>query len=231
MSGHVMARSSMLPHVTSRKSRTWKQMCLIRLLLPHASYGTLHSQRVTEHLQIQIFVLSRVTKMEEKLIEAVRRRSYLFDMVSPDYRDHRVRQEAWEEIGKELNISEGRESIEDEPRSGSPSSARTDENVDRIRDLMRSDRRLTVRMIGEELNLTHTTVHQILTNELGMRKICAKMVPKNSSQDQKNIRKERCPDFLDSIENDPHFLERVITGDESWGLSTTQKPSARAWSS
>ena len=113
-------------------------------------------------------------------------------------------------------FSEGRESIEDEPRSGRPSSSRTDENVDRIRDLVRSDRRLTVRMIGEELNLTHTTVHQILTNELGMRKICAKMVPKNLSQDQKNIRKERCLDFLNSIENDPHFLERVITGDESW---------------
>lgn len=113
-------------------------------------------------------------------------------------------------------FSEGRESIEDEPRTGRPSSSRTDENVDRIRDLVRSDRRLTVRMIGEELNLSHTTVHQILTNELEMRKICAKMVPKNLSQDQKNIRKERCLDFLDSIENDPHFLERVITGDESW---------------
>ncbi|GFW49647.1 uncharacterized protein TNCV_2844271 [Trichonephila clavipes] len=56
------------------------------------------------------------------------------------------------------------------------------ENVVRVRDLVRSDRRLTVRMIGEELNLNHTTVHQILTNELKMRKICAKMVPKNLSQ-------------------------------------------------
>ncbi|GFW05041.1 putative transposase [Trichonephila clavipes] len=37
-------------------------------------------------------------------------------------------------------------------------------------------------MIGEEQNLNHTTVHQILTNELKMRKICAKMVPKNLSQ-------------------------------------------------
>ena len=73
---------------------------------------------------------------------------------------------------------------EDEPRSGRPSSSRTDENVDRIRDLVRSDRRLTVRMIGEELNLTHTTVHQILTNELKMRKICAKMVPKTPATQQ-----------------------------------------------
>ncbi|GFX21934.1 protein GVQW3 [Trichonephila clavipes] len=74
-------------------------------------------------------------------------------------------------------FSEGRESIEDEPRSGRPSVSKTAENVVRVRDLVRSDRRLTVRMIGEELNLNRTTVHQILTNELKIRKICAKMVP------------------------------------------------------
>ncbi|GFU24727.1 protein GVQW3 [Trichonephila clavipes] len=76
-------------------------------------------------------------------------------------------------------FSEGRESIEDEPRSGRTSVSKTAENVVRIQDLLRSDRRLAVRMIGEELNSNHTTVHQILTNELKMRKICSKMVPKN----------------------------------------------------
>ncbi|GFX20730.1 protein GVQW3 [Trichonephila clavipes] len=79
-------------------------------------------------------------------------------------------------------FSEGRESIEDEPRSGRPSVSKTAENAVGVQDLVRSDRRLTVRMIGEELNLNHTTVHQILTNELKMRKICAKMVLKNLSQ-------------------------------------------------
>ncbi|KAJ8942555.1 hypothetical protein NQ318_021957, partial [Aromia moschata] len=44
-------------------------------------------------------------------------------------------------------FAEGRESI-DESRSGRPSSSKTVENVDRIRDLVRSDRRLTTRMIG-----------------------------------------------------------------------------------
>ncbi|GFV43000.1 HTH_48 domain-containing protein [Trichonephila clavipes] len=45
--------------------------------------------------------------------------------------------------------SEGRESIEDEPRSGRPSVSKAAENVGRVRDLVRSDhRRLTVRLIG-----------------------------------------------------------------------------------
>ncbi|GFY26438.1 HTH_48 domain-containing protein [Trichonephila clavipes] len=78
--------------------------------------------------------------------------------------------------------AEGRESIEDESRNGRPSVSKTTENVVRVRDLAYLDRRLAVRMIGEELNLNHTTVHQILTNELKMRKICAKMVPKTLSQ-------------------------------------------------
>ncbi|GFV45625.1 down syndrome cell adhesion molecule-like protein Dscam2 [Trichonephila clavipes] len=53
---------------------------------------------------------------------------------------------------------EERESIEDKPRSGRPSVSKTAENAVRVRDLVRSHRRLTVRMIGEELDSNHTTV-------------------------------------------------------------------------
>jgi len=75
-------------------------------------------------------------------------------------------------------FSDGRESIKDEPRSGRPTS-KTDDTVEKVRALVRSDRRLTVRMIASELNLNHTMVHQILTQELAMRNVCAKIVPKN----------------------------------------------------
>ncbi|GFT88633.1 putative transposase [Trichonephila clavipes] len=49
-------------------------------------------------------------------------------------------------------------------------------------------------MIAEESNLNHTTVHQILTNELKMRKICAKMVPKNLSQVNRFLASKNIPD-------------------------------------
>ena len=42
--------------------------------------------------------------MEEMLIEKVRQRTFLYDTKSPDYRDQRVRANAWEETGKELKI-------------------------------------------------------------------------------------------------------------------------------
>ncbi|GFW71819.1 HTH_48 domain-containing protein [Trichonephila clavipes] len=92
--------------------------------------------------------------------------------------------EEWDKLPQQLLdnvVQKGRESIEDKPRSERPSVSKTAENVVRVRDLVLSDRRLTVGMIGEELNLNHIIVHQILTNELKMRKICAKMVPKNLS--------------------------------------------------
>jgi len=73
---------------------------------------------------------------------------------------------------------EGREQVEDEPRAGRPSTSKTDDNVERMRSLVRADRRLTMRMISSELNLNRFNVHQILTEDLDMRKVCAKMVPK-----------------------------------------------------
>lgn len=54
-------------------------------------------------------------------------------------------------------FSNGRESVKGESRSGRPSTSRNDENVKRIETLVRSDRRLTVRLIADELNLNRTT--------------------------------------------------------------------------
>jgi len=59
--------------------------------------------------------------------------------------------------------------------------------VEIVRALVRSDRRLTVRMIASELNFNHTTVHQILTEELAMKKFCAKFFsqkPDNRTEGQ-----------------------------------------------
>ena len=49
-----------------------------------------------------------------------------------------------------------------------------------------------------------------------MRKICAKLVPKNLSVEQKANRLEICQDLLGRLEIEPNFLNKVITGDESW---------------
>ena len=47
-----------------------------------------------------------------------------------------------------------------------------------------------------------------------MRKVCAKMVPKNLTAEQKANRRDVCLDLLDRLEREPELFSRVITGDE-----------------
>ena len=85
---------------------------------------------------------------------------------------------------------------------------KNDDNVERVRSLVRSDRRWTLRMNSSELNLNRFTVHQILTQDLDMRKVCAKMVPKNLTTEHKVSRRDVCLDLLDRLEREPEFLLR-----------------------
>jgi hypothetical protein len=43
--------------------------------------------------------------MNEQIIEKVRQYEFLYNQHLRNYRDQNMRQEAWEEIGKELKIS------------------------------------------------------------------------------------------------------------------------------
>jgi len=126
---------------------------------------------------------------------------------------------------------EGREQVEDKPCAGRPSTSKTDDNVERVRSVVRSDRRLMLRMISSELNLNRFTVHKILTQDLDMRKVCTKMVPKNLTSGQKANRKDVCLDLLDRLEREPKFFSCVITGDESWILEydLETKHQSREW--
>ena len=75
--------------------------------------------------------------------------------------------------------------MQNDPRSGQPKTQRTDANVDRVRTLVRSDPRLGVRVIAEELNMNKETVRQIVKEDLGMRKFSGKMMPRILTDDQK----------------------------------------------
>ena len=78
---------------------------------------------------------------------------------------------------------------------------------------MRENRRLTVRSIAEQVNIDRETVRNILTEDLDMRKVCAKMGLNELTEEQKQRRVTICQDLLDRQDD---ILSRVITGDETW---------------
>jgi hypothetical protein len=58
-------------------------------------------------------------------------------------------------------LKKGRENVEDDENSGRPKSQRTDENIENMRNLMHSDRRLTIRALVVQLNLDKETLREI----------------------------------------------------------------------
>jgi ribosome maturation factor RimP len=70
-------------------------------------------------------------------------------------------------------------------------------------------------MMAVELNLDRETVRKILSEDLGMRKVSAKMVARILSDDQKQQRLDVCSDLSRQLAEGNNFLDRVITGDES----------------
>jgi len=123
-------------------------------------------------------------------------------------------------------------SLEDQPRSGRPSTSRTDENVKKIRDTIMFDRRRTIDELQALTGVSWSSCQRILT-ELHMKRIAAKFVPRLLSEDQGANRLDVICEMKDQLKTDADFLSKIITGDESWcyGYDPETKQQSSQWKS
>ena len=91
-------------------------------------------------------------------------------------------------VYKWVKLFLGEECVTDEGRSRRPATSRTEENIEKVRQIVHENHRLTVWSIAEQINIDRETVRKILTEDLDMRKECAKMVPKELTEEQKQRR-------------------------------------------
>ena len=77
-------------------------------------------------------------------------------------------------------------------------------------------RKLTIREIAEELSIAFGSAQDVLVNYLGLRRVAAKLVPKDLNVMQKRDRVDVAKDMLSKVDPDPSFIKRIITGDEPW---------------
>lgn len=111
----------------------------------------------------------------------------------------------------------GRTSVFDEDRPGRPTEVTTEEIVDKIHDIVMEDRRMKVREISNMVNISTERVHNILHNELAMRKLSARWVPRLLTVDQKRVRMQMSKLSLSQFKrNKKEFLRRYVTVDETW---------------
>ena len=69
----------------------------------------------------------------------------------------------------------GRTSIEDEPKSGQPSSSTGDDHIEKVRSVIRENRRLTVREVSEEVGTCESSCHTIFTEKTEDASCCPKI--------------------------------------------------------
>ncbi|EZA55747.1 Histone-lysine N-methyltransferase SETMAR, partial [Ooceraea biroi] len=109
----------------------------------------------------------------------------------------------------------GRTSIEDAPRPGARKTAVTPEIIDKVHDMVLADRRVKVRKLTEAMGISTERVHFILHNELDMKKLCARWVPRLLTPEQKRNRMRISADCLEVFKKNPtDFLRRFVTMDE-----------------
>ena len=76
-----------------------------------------------------------------------------------------------------VNFKSGREETKDSERTGRPTTVKTPENVEKVKQMILVDRRMSVRIIADKLEI-NKTVYEILTQNLQKKKKCSRIVPK-----------------------------------------------------
>ena len=125
----------------------------------------------------------------------------------------------------------GRTSLDDDERSGRPSTSTSPEMIHEVERIVLEDRRTTIGEVADRLEISFGSVQSILTSNLGMHRVAAKFVPRLLTSDQKQFRIDICQDLQQQCCADATFLSRLITGDETWvyGYDPETKQQSSQW--
>ncbi len=111
---------------------------------------------------------------------------------------------------------DGHEPVTDLPQTGRPRTAIVKRTIDCVQQELDQDCRVSVRRIVENTGFSQGTVHRILKDHLHVRCLSCKFVPKILTTEQRHQRVTMCQQNLANLAADPLFLDKFLTGDESW---------------
>ena len=107
--------------------------------------------------------------------------------------------------------------FEDAPRMGRPSTIVTDENIEAVERIVMGDRQVSVCRIAYRLGITKTAIHEAIDNQLGMKTIYTRWIPKLLTSIQSANRVDCYQELLQQSEVNPvNFFDSIVTDAESW---------------
>jgi hypothetical protein len=107
-------------------------------------------------------------------------------------------------------FKDGRESGEDDKHSGRPSTCTAPEMIAKVREVILEDRRQTIHVCNR-VRLSYGSCQRILADELNMRLIAEKFVPRLLNDDQRDHRVQVCTELQEAVTHDPNFLSTLPT--------------------
>lgn len=176
---------------------------------------------MTERLE-QRFCIKFCQKLGDSQVETIRKLQQAFGenaMSATAIKD-------WYNLFKE-----GRDSATSDTRSGRPSTSRNEKTINQVETLVLADRRITIRELAEEVDISTGSIHSILHEDLLLRRVAATLVPNFLTIHHKQLRLDVAQDMLDCVARDSNFMNNIITGDESWiyGYDPETKAQSSEW--
>jgi len=119
----------------------------------------------------------------------------------------------------------------DAPRPGRPKTVITPEIIDQIHELILKDHQISAKPTAEQLDISRERVGSFNHEDLDMRKLSAKWVPKYLNEDQKSQRCQSSEPILEFFRRDPNdFMSRLVTMDEPGYITIIWRQSNNQWS-
>ena len=103
--------------------------------------------------------------------------------------------------------------MRDDERCGRSKEVNTPELIGQIKNFMDKDCHVCTEAICAQFDVSVGTVHPIICEELKMRKICAKFVPRLLREDQKERRCHDSRELVKLTSSDPAVLDALLTCD------------------
>ncbi len=110
----------------------------------------------------------------------------------------------------------GRDTVIDLPRRVKDKTGRTEANIDKVCTALDQDRRLSITALSVSCDIPWSTCRKIVKLDLKLSRKAAKFVPHLLQENQVQERMRISGNMLNRLQSEPHFLDYVVTTDESW---------------